>query len=117
MLLLGPDEGPACRGVCHAALAAQAYHERVKHRTPAYWPTRILLMVGTIATVIVFALAVIDMLAEPPMFGPEATFLGLPGRVVQAALGVAVATGGLVWMLRIFRGPRDEAPAWRHRRR
>jgi hypothetical protein len=89
----------------------------VKHRTPAYWPTRILLVVGIIATVIVLALALTLMLAEPPMFGVEPTFLGLPNRAVEAALAAGVAGFGFVWMVRIFRGPRDEPPLWRYRDR
>jgi len=89
----------------------------VKHRTPAYWPTRILLVVGISATAIVFALALTLMLAEPPLFGVEPSVLGLSNRVVEAALVAAVAVFGLVWMLRIFRRPHGEPPAWRHRRR
>jgi len=89
----------------------------MKHRTPAYWPARILLGVGISATVTVFALALTQMLAQPPMFGVEPTVLGLPNRVVGAALAAAVAVGGLVWMFHISRGARDEPPAWRYRRR
>jgi len=88
----------------------------MRHRTPAYWPTRILLVVGSIGTIIVFALAPMLVLAEPSMFGPEPTVLGLPNRVVIAGLGVAVAVFGLLWMVRIFRGPRDKPPSWRYRR-
>jgi hypothetical protein len=89
----------------------------MKQRTPAYWPTRSLLVVGSIATVITVAMALVVMLAEPPMFGPEPTFLGLPNRVVISLTGVAAAIVGLAWMVRIFRGPRDEPAAWRYRNR
>jgi hypothetical protein len=90
----------------------------MRYRTPAYWPTRILLAVGFIATVIAFALALTLLpLAESPMFGPEPTILGLPYRVVQSALVIGLAVFGLVWMIRIFRGARDQPPAWRYRRR
>ena len=90
----------------------------MRHRTPAYWPTRILLVVGFIATVIACALALTMMRAEPTMFGPEApTVLGLPNRVLVPAVGVAVAVFGFVWMLCIFRGPRDEPRSWRYRER
>lgn len=88
----------------------------MRHRTPAYWPTRILLVVGFIGTVIVVALAPLLMLAEPSMFDPDVTVLGIPSRRVIAALGVAVAVFGLLWMVRIFRGPRDNPPPWRYRR-
>jgi hypothetical protein len=98
-------------------LATRSYDGRMKHRTPAYWPTRIMLAVGSIGTVIAFALALMLMLAEPPVFGPEPTILGLPTRVAEAALAVGLAVLGLVWMIRIFRGPRDEPPPWRYRDR
>lgn len=87
------------------------------HRTPAYWPTRILLAVGLIATVIAFVVALTLMLSEPLMFGGPATVFGLPNRVVVPALAVAVAVFGVVWMVRIFRGPRDEPSDWRYRDR
>jgi hypothetical protein len=89
----------------------------MKHRTPAYWPTRILLVVGFITTVIAIALALTLILTEPPMFGPEPTVLGLPYRVVGASLGLALPLIGLARMIRIFRGPRDEPPLWRYRDR
>ena len=38
-----------------SALAAQTYDGRVKQRTPAYWPTRIMLTVGLIVTAVVIA--------------------------------------------------------------
>ncbi|MEW6225243.1 MAG: hypothetical protein AB1627_11500 [Chloroflexota bacterium] len=95
----------------------------MKHRTPAYWPTRVMLAVGILATaaVVVLAAAVagIGPLAQGPCFGcddPEVFGLTLRASVVQAAVAVGLALFGLVWMLRIFRGPRDEPPAWRHRR-
>ena len=83
----------------------------MKRRTPAYWPTRILLVVGFIATVVASALALTLMLAEPPMFGPEPTFLGLPNHVVVAAVGLGPVLVGFAWVLRIFLGARDEPPA------
>jgi hypothetical protein len=83
----------------------------MKRRTPAYWPTRILLVVGFIATVVASALALTLMLAEPPMFGPEPTFLGLPNHVVVALVGLGPVLVGFAWMLRIFLGARDEPPA------
>jgi len=89
----------------------------MKHRTPAYWPTRIMLAVGLIATAGVVLVAHL-MIDSPPCFSCDyQDVLGLPSNVLGVALGVAVAVFGLVWMLRIFRGPRDEPPAWRHRDR
>jgi hypothetical protein len=88
-----------------------------EQRAPAYWPTRILLVVGFIAAVIEVALALTLMLtvAAPPTFPSEPAVLGLPIRVVGSLPGVAAAVVGLVWMIRIFRGPHDEPPRWRYR--
>ena len=74
-------------------------------------------VVGFIAAAIEVALAFTLILAAPPMFAPEPTVLGLPYRFVQGLAGVAAAIVGLVWMIRIFRGPRDEPPRWRYRDR
>lgn len=98
------------------ALAPQDYDGRMRHRTPAYWPTRILLAVGFIATAIALALP----LALPTMgsmFGPRPAVLGLPVDTLLAIVGPVTALLGFGWMVRIFRGPRDEAPAWRYRDR
>jgi drug/metabolite transporter (DMT)-like permease len=84
-------------------------------RTPAYWPTRIRLAVGLVATVIALALS-LALLTEPSFDrGPD--ILGLPGNLVVGLVGAVGALAGFAWMLRIFRGPRDEPPAWRHRDR
>lgn len=94
---------------------AQGYHGRVKHRAAAYWPTRTLLVVGTITTAIVFALPLAMPVSMPAMSGMEPTLLGFTTREVVAALAAGVAVFGLVWMVRIFRGPRDEPPIWSYR--
>ena len=89
----------------------------MRHRTSAYWPTRIMLAVGLIGTVTAVAGALVLMLAATPMFGPEPTVLGLPNRVVVAALGGAVAVFGLGWMVRIYRAnPEPDRRSWRYRR-
>jgi len=91
----------------------------MKHRTSAYWPTRITLAVGLIATAAVVLVA--RSLIYPELcFGCDyQNVLGLPSNVLVAALAVALALFGLVWMLRIFfRGRRnDESHAWRYRDR
>jgi hypothetical protein len=87
------------------------------HRTPAYWPARILLAVGVLATVMAIGLATVLATMPGPMFTPRPDILGLPQSLVAAAIGVAPAIVGLIWMIRIFRGPRDVPPAWRHRDR
>jgi hypothetical protein len=96
----------------------------MKHRTFFYWPTRIMLGIGIVATVevVLLAGAGIDLgpLATGACFGCEDPELfGLPLRAgfVHAAVSDGLAVFGLVWMLRIFRGPRDEPPPWRHRDR
>jgi hypothetical protein len=44
--------------------------------------------------------------------------LALPSNVVVALSALAIAVAGLVWMVRIIRGPRDEPPSpWRYRDR
>ncbi len=88
----------------------------MKHRTPAYWPTRVLLVASILATVAVVLCA--RLLIDPPCFGCEhPNVLGLPSNVVNTALAVGLAVFGLVWMIRICRGPRDEPPPWRYRDR
>lgn len=94
-----------------------AYDARVKHRTTAYWPTRIALAAGFLATVAAVLHA--GALLMGPCFGCDRmAVLGLPSNAVEAALSVGLAVVGLVWMLRIFfQGRRDDPPAWRYRDR
>ena len=83
----------------------------VGQRTPAWWWTRIELGVGVGLTVLAAAAL---WIAPPwlPMIGDgEPLELRLLPYVV-AALGFVV---GLVWMIRIMRGPKDEPPPWRYR--
>jgi len=90
-----------------SAAAAQVYHGRVERRTPAYWPTRIMLAVGLIATVAVVLLASLETwLLECFSCGPT-NVLGVPSSILQAGIAVGLAVAGLVWMLRIVRGSRD----------
>jgi hypothetical protein len=88
----------------------------MRHRAPAFWPTRILLAVGFVATVVAVALALV-LLTQVPVFDSRPDVLGLPANIVIAVVGLVPVFVGLVWMLRIFRGPHDEPPAWRHRDR
>lgn len=86
----------------------------MKHRTPAYWPTRIMLVAAFLSPV---AVALLWLSAPqpvgPPMYDDR---VGWDGSVL-IAVGVALWLIGVVWMLRIFRDPRDEPPAWRYRDR
>ena len=43
--------------------------------------------------------------------------LGVPASLLIALAALLFAVVGLVWMIRIFRGPRDEPPRWRYRDR
>ena len=87
----------------------------MKHRTPAYWPTRILLAVGFLATLTALALTLVILLEQEPMFDPRAAILGLPVDKALAVVGPVPVVVGFAWMLRIFRGPRDAPAPWRYR--
>jgi hypothetical protein len=86
------------------------------HRTRAYWPTRILFLVGMLGAVAVLALA-IGSLSTPCFSCDDPAILGVPSDVLLPAVAVTLAVVGLVWLVRIVRGPRDEPPAWRYRDR
>jgi hypothetical protein len=89
-------------------------------RTPAWWSTRILLGIG-IASVLAIGLGVVarvalpqGLSASPPVsLGP----LLIPREVLIPSTALIASMVGLVRMIRIFRGPRDEPPPWRYRAR
>jgi hypothetical protein len=84
--------------------------------TRAYWPTRIMLAAAIVVVAADVALA--PFIIWPPMtMGGSDTvlFFGLPTTVVQGVSALGLGLGGLMWMVRIFRGPRNEPPAWRYR--
>ena len=78
-------------------------------RTRAWDQTRALLALGIGA--VLFAGAC--LLMEPSFMGGRPRMIENP--FVLAAFLSMVA--GLVWMIRIFRGQRDEPPPWRYRDR
>lgn len=84
-------------------------------RTFAYWPARIILGAGIIGAGIVAIIVATGALSNPCLSCDRPTTLGLPGGVLLTVLAVTLAVAGLVWIVGIFRGPRDEPPAWRHR--
>ncbi len=43
--------------------------------------------------------------------------LSVPGSLLDRVLAVVVSVVGLLWMIGIFRGPRDDPPPWRRRDR
>jgi hypothetical protein len=67
-----------------------------------------MLGVGIVATLLAIVLAVV-VVSLPTSMSSD------PSMVPLVAAGVAAV--GLVWMIRIFRGPRDDPPAWRYRDR
>ena len=87
----------------------------MKNRTTAYWQTRVLLAIGFIAMVIALPVSLGGVMDLAWVSWPAV--LGLPAPLWVALVGVALGLAGFVWMLRIFRGPRDEPPAWRYRGR
>ena len=92
----------------------------MKQRTPAYWPTRIMLAGGLIvAAVVILTAGALMRQSAWCLDGAHPGVLCFDSNVAPVALGagVALAVFGLVWMVRIFRGHRDEPPAWRHRDR
>ncbi len=77
-----------------------------------------MLAVGIVATAAIALLAWGIVSVSGGCFGCEFSgVLGVPSYLVQAGAAVGLALVGLAWMVRIFRGPRDEPPAWRRRDR
>ena len=102
------------------ALCADIYDAGMKpNKAPGYWPTRILLAVSIIATAIVVAFALWSAFWAPQTFGGRGPngWWELPNNVALVVLAAAMSAIGLIWTIRIFRGPRDEPPAWRYRDR
>jgi hypothetical protein len=95
-------------------------HGKRRDPLPGWWPSRILLAIG-IVSVVVILLGVLASFGPPPglgeswpvAFGP----LSIPSRIAIPIAALAGAVVGLIWMIRIFRGPSDEPPPWRYRDR
>jgi hypothetical protein len=89
-----------------------------RRRTSAWWMVRLELAVGIGLTLLVGQLAV-DLVMTVTFGGGYGQWalgpLALPKTVVVAGAALAIALAGLVWMVRIIRGPRDEPPHWRYR--
>lgn len=86
-------------------------------KAPAYWPTRIMLAIAIICTALVVAGAIWSWFWLPQTFSRPATVWGVPNTVIINVLSAAMAVIGLIWTIRIFRGPRYEPPTWRYRKR
>jgi membrane protein YdbS with pleckstrin-like domain len=77
-------------------------------RTPDWWLSRLQLA---------FAIAVVLAIGLQVWFQPGPWGVAGTYWFVLSIAAVAVALVGLVWMIRILRGPRDEPPPWRYRNR
>jgi hypothetical protein len=79
----------------------------MSNQTRAYWPTRIMLACAFLAPIVAACvwLAAPSSMQGPPSY-PSADLV---------AFAAALWLIGTVWMVRIFRGPRDEPPPWRYR--
>lgn len=95
------------------SLATWVYDARMgTRRTRAYWPTRIILAASIVGPPAlwfwVVAMQPGTMFNTPP--AAEVTM-----ATTASAVGLWLA--GVIWMIRIFRGPSDEPLPWRYRER
>jgi hypothetical protein len=84
-------------------------------RTPAWWLARFELAIGV---GLILLIGVLGWLATRPSFGASDPALGplaLPSMAFVSVAALVVAVVGLILMIRILRGPRDEPPPWRYR--
>jgi hypothetical protein len=88
-------------------------------RTPAWWWVRLELLTGIGLTVLIGWLGLARALEVTFGFGDQITFGPLEGKasVLGMITALVIAAVGLIWMVRIIRGPRDESPPWRYRDR
>ena len=84
-------------------------------RTAAWYRTRAMLALGIGAVLVPVVLL---------FFGPEALYASVGNATLVVPLNGPLTWAGflgillgLAWMIRIFRGPRDEPPRWRYRDR
>ena len=94
--------------------------KRTSRRAPGWWPSRILLAIG-IVCVAVTGLGLLASFGPPNSLSePNAVALGpllIPQSVAIPIAAFVAQLFGLIWMIRIFRGSRDEPPPWRYRSR
>lgn len=86
-------------------------------RTRAWWLVRLELALGIGTTLLVARLGYESAMVVRSG-NPSVHPLPLPPHVMVFFGGLAIAILGLVWMVRIFRGPgNDPPPRWRYRDR
>jgi hypothetical protein len=95
--------------------------KRNVRRAPGWWPTRILLAVGIVSVVVIgvglLACGGLQAGISDPRPALSLGPLLIPQSVAISIAAFVVPLFGLLWMFRIYRGPRDEPQPWRHRRR
>jgi hypothetical protein len=77
--------------------------------TRGWWLTRIELALGI---GVVLSTSIMFVSLPTAMFGADAT-----QEHLVVLVGLLGMVAGLAWMIRIFRGSRDEPPPWRYRDR
>jgi hypothetical protein len=83
-------------------------------RTRGWYLIRLELAIGLAAVLVVPLLLLVSPSARYGMFVADRAITWAPSLFVLLA-GFAGMLVGLVWMVRIARGPRDAPPAWRYR--
>jgi hypothetical protein len=86
-------------------------------RTPAWYWSRLELGIGVVSVLLI---GLLGWFAPRPFSGDRAITLGpflLPSWTSVPIAALVGAVAGLIWMIRILRGPRDEPPPWRYRKR
>ncbi len=78
-------------------------------RTWRWWVVRFELGLGIVA--FLFTASVVVFVVAEPCFGCN----GGPELLIASLAALLVMLFGLLWMIRIIRGPRDEPPPWRSR--
>jgi hypothetical protein len=83
-------------------------------RHPDYWNVRFMLAFAVVS--LPAALFWLDAMKAGTIGGDSAGPLNGVGAAILA-VGVGLWFAGVIWMIRIFRGPSDNAPPWRYRDR
>lgn len=85
-------------------------------RTRAWWVIRLELLVGIALTLLVARRGFEAAMSMCGMCNPPTHTLPLPPSAMLFLGTLAISIAGLVWMVRIIRGPGDDPPTrWRYR--